>query len=606
MKYLLFTECLQNDFVAPLAAGAPLPNALHIGPSESRRLLGDPARDWEHEGPLARFLGAWKERSGSGHAVFHLRDWHDPAAAETRAHLAHFGPHCVQDSPGARFVAPLADVAGTVVDSAVLSDFVGTSLGTLLRDQIGARHEVRAAIIGVWTDVKVRYLAYELATRMGIDDICVSSALVASRSRIRHREALEHLAAILGVTVIESVAEFAAHLGLGSAIAPAARAGTLAPRIAAPPGVRLEGEERQLVEYLFRDCREVTLDPLGGGFSGSRVFRSTSVDQGGRTQIPFVVKIDTHAKVARERVAVESVENMLGAAAPRMAEQVDLATLGAIKYQFATMHAGTVTTLKQRLAEAPDAGAAHALIDRLIVRVLDRLYQQPSLERVQLFEHYSYRPEYVAGILERVSSLSTAMGQGRLQITGLAETFAHPAAFYRLLPELLCEEPLEVPCAMVHGDLNLANVLIDDSGNTWLIDYFWTRVAHALMDIAKLENDVKFLMLPLADDAALARALDYERSLLQLPSLAASPVLSGDLAQDLALTKAHAAIARLRALATDLGEATGDAAAHALRPYWIAQLRYSAHTLSFDECNERQKRLALASTCLLAERLLDD
>jgi hypothetical protein len=63
-------------------------------------------------------------------------------------------------------------------------------------------------------------------------------------------------------------------------------------------------------------------------------------------------------------------------------------------------------------------------------------------------------------------------------------------------------------------------------------------------------------------------------------------------------------IARLRAVAAALGAATGEPKPLALRPYWIAQLRYSAHTLAFDECHERQKRLALASTCLLAERLL--
>jgi nicotinamidase-related amidase len=603
VKYLLFTQCLQNDFVAPLPSGKALPNALHIGPSESRRLLGDPERDWEREGPLARFLSTWKEGSGPGHAVFHLRDWHDAKAAATQTHLAHFSPHCLQGSAGARFVAPLEGLPGTVIDSAVLSDFEGTLLSACIEECIGSERQVRAAIIGVWTDVKVRYLAYDLVTRLGLRDVVVCSALVASRSRIRHREALDHMASILGVTVVESVAEFAAQLGLGPTAAPAPHGGTLAPDLVLAPGLTLEGEERRLVEYLFRDCREVTLAPLGGGFSGSRVFRTSSVDQGGRTQIPFVVKIDTHTKVARERVAVESVESMLGAASPRMAEQVDLATIGAIKYQFATMHAGAVTTLKRRFADAPDAAAAAALIDGLIARVLQRLYQQPSLERVQLFEHYSYRPEYVVGILERVTAQSEAAGEGRLRIPGLAGTFSHPAAFYRRLPELLCEDAVEAPCVMVHGDLNLANVLIDDLGNTWVIDYFWTRVAHAFMDIAKLENDVKFLMLPLLDDAALGRALDYERLLLALPSLAAPPVLPDDLAQDLALAKAHAAIARLRALAGELGQAAGDVAALALRPYWIAQLRYSAHTLSFDECHERQKRLALASTCLLAERL---
>jgi hypothetical protein len=39
------------------------------------------------------------------------------------------------------------------------------------------------------------------------------------------------------------------------------------------------------------------------------------------------------------------------------------------------------------------------------------------------------------------------------------------------------------------------------------------------------------------------------------------------------------------------------------RQYWIAQLRYSAHTLTFTASDDRQKRFALASTCRLADRL---
>jgi hypothetical protein len=46
MLSLLFTESLQHDFVGPVPAGAPLPNALHIGRAESRRLLGDPDGPW--------------------------------------------------------------------------------------------------------------------------------------------------------------------------------------------------------------------------------------------------------------------------------------------------------------------------------------------------------------------------------------------------------------------------------------------------------------------------------------------------------------------------------------------------------------------------------
>jgi len=37
VRYLLFSECLQNDFVAPIDAGAPLPNELQTITSSGRR-----------------------------------------------------------------------------------------------------------------------------------------------------------------------------------------------------------------------------------------------------------------------------------------------------------------------------------------------------------------------------------------------------------------------------------------------------------------------------------------------------------------------------------------------------------------------------------------
>ena len=146
----------------------------------------------------------------------------------------------------------------------------------------------------------------------------------------------------------------------------------------------------------------------------------------------------------------------------------------------------------------------------------------------------------------------------------------------------------EVACAIVHGDLNLANVLLDDAFNTWLIDYFWTRTGHVLDDVAKLENDLKFIMLPLPDDAALGRAFELEQHLGRqedlLTPLADPP---HQLLADPALAKVHTAVARLRELAAELLRESGLAGPVPAREYRIAQLRYSAHTLSFVECDER-------------------
>lgn len=604
MRTLLFTQCLQRDFVAPLPPGEPLPNALHIGRSESRRLLGDPGGDWQHDGPLARFLRAWSEGATPEHAAVHIRDWHAPDDPETRGHLDHFGDHCLRGTPGATFVAPLdrlAERGGShVVDSAVLSDFVGTRLGEVLGALAPEPRATRAGIIGVWTDFKVRYLAWDLMTRLGFAEVAVCSALTASRSRIRHRQALEHLEDSLGVCVVDSLPEFLGWLGIGWH-APPREAPRRGPRVEVASGEPLDDEEHALVTHLFRDCGEVSLTPLGGGFSGSRVFRSRSVDRDGRDEVPFVVKLDLHAKIAKERVAVESVENLLGAASPRMVDYVDLETRGALKYHFATMHGGDVRTLQSAVRAAAGPVEVRALFEGVIERVLRRLYQRPVSDARQLFHEYGYRPEYVEGTLARVASLGAERGD-LLEIEGLGEPLPHPRRFYARLSEWLHEEPREVACCWIHGDLNLANVLLDATGNVWLIDYFWTRVGHALQDVAKLENDLKFILLPLADDAALRRAADWEGWLqdreapLALPEDPPGP-------EDGEIAKVHAAVAVLRNAAARLVAEAGLDPAATGREYRIALLRYSAHTLSFDECDARQKRLALASTAWLADGL---
>jgi hypothetical protein len=364
----------------------------------------------------------------------------------------------------------------------------------------------------------------------------------------------------------------------------------------------IEGEDRRLVEYLFRDCQKVALRPLSGGFSGSRVFGALPVDRGGRREVPFVVKIDAHAKIAQARGAVESVENLLGAASPRLAEYVDFESRGAIKYHFASMHKGEVRTLQRVLREADGPRAVRDVFENVIERVLSRLSQGPQLDRLRLFAYYGYRPEYAAGTLARASALAERETEEALRVAGIDFDLPHPRLFYeRLSPILANEEPADVACAWIHGDLNLANVLLDSTGNVWLIDYFWTRVGHALQDVAKLENDLKFIATPLPDDAALARAFEWER-LLQSHDDLLAPIgdLPAPLAADPGIARAHAAIAALRSFGAQLLREAGLSDRVPAREYRIAQLRYAAHTLSFDECDVRQKRFALASASLLA------
>jgi len=101
---------------------------------------------------LNRYLAVWRER---GLPVFATRDWHPQGHCSFRERGGPWPPHCVADSPGARFASALDLPPATVViskgitpDQDAYSGFQGTDLDERLR-RIGVR---RAFVGGLATD----------------------------------------------------------------------------------------------------------------------------------------------------------------------------------------------------------------------------------------------------------------------------------------------------------------------------------------------------------------------------------------------------------------------------------------------------------------------
>jgi nicotinamidase-related amidase len=132
MQSLLITDCLQKDFVGPIAKFDGVPNALHVGHDESLRLL----RPNPAEGPVARVM-AWAHALLDAELkVIHVRDWHNGDDSAQKAHLQQFGTHCVRDTPGSEFVFRTDNLAPgkrlDVVDATTLSNFIGAGLGEVI------------------------------------------------------------------------------------------------------------------------------------------------------------------------------------------------------------------------------------------------------------------------------------------------------------------------------------------------------------------------------------------------------------------------------------------------------------------------------------------
>jgi protein-tyrosine phosphatase len=154
--------------------------------------------------------------------------------------------------------------------------------------------------------------------------------------------------------------------------------------------------------------------------------------------------------------------------------------------------------------------------------------------------------------------------------------------------------------AWVHGDLNGANILVDEPGNVWMIDFFHAHRGHVLRDLIKLENDLLYIWTPLEAEH-LAEALDFTDQLLALPDLGRAPAPEGAKNFKLPqLQRAWRTLCELRKFYPNLIQADRDP-----QQLLIAQIRYAVHTLGFDECTAVQKQWALYTAAAAIERYSD-
>ena len=163
---LLLTQCLQNDFVKPIARHERLPNLLHIGYEEARRLMGDkPA-----EGPIARVMEWAYAQPDEALQLIHIRDWHDPLDIEQMNHLMQFGLHCEAGTPGAEFhpalnMNPVEAIFRKGTDPAVdsYSGFYDNAKAksTGLMGYLKEKGVTEVAVVGLATDYCVKFTALD-------------------------------------------------------------------------------------------------------------------------------------------------------------------------------------------------------------------------------------------------------------------------------------------------------------------------------------------------------------------------------------------------------------------------------------------------------------
>ena len=592
-RSVLITQCLQNDFVKLLEKHDRLPNLLHIGYDEALRILGARAE----EGPVLSVMNWAYGVPEDELDIINIRDWHDAADPEQKTHLEHFGPHCIKNTPGAEFVFSFGKKKrkDIVIDASGLNDFEGTDLRRVL--DVYGNGSVRIGIMGVWTEAKITFLAYELRTRYRNADIAVCSALCASSSRSMHFIALDQLSNILGVRVFSSIGAFTEFLtGASFSNRPLHHADAQA--FTFSEGFSVSDADRGILHYLYRDAREVSFRCLDGGFSGNVVAKAAASDIFGHAQVPTVVKIGDRDLIARERIAFERIQEVLGNSAPNIVDFAEIGSRGGIKYRYAAMLDGSVRTFQSLYAECADEDRIEKILSTVFRSQLGRLYSAATLEKTDILECYEFSPRYADGIRRCVESLPGVVCTGdAIDIGGI--TVADVCSFYRSELKDASATGESFMMSYVHGDLNGANILIDAQENVWIIDFFHTSRSHVLKDLAKLENDILYIFTKIRTEEEFREAMRLTDELVGVEDLGV-PLPDGPDERWSApqIAKAYRTIRVLRSFYPRLVQMSRD-------PYQLhaALLRYAMHTLSFDESDSWQKKWALYSGAKCVERI---
>jgi nicotinamidase-related amidase len=219
-KALQFLVSPQNDFIGRLdSESSELPNSLHVGPGGVEKLRGngsEGASDPFVDTALRIIQGT--RSAGDNVQVVLDEDWHNANSPE----FAMFGRHCVKGSEGAQLVGKLeAHRWDDHVHSLRANSFnvaSDTRYAALLDELCGATHpaHIRAGIMGVWTHIKVEYLAMNLLTlapQLPGDSIGICEPLTTSPEARFHDQSIEKMQA-LGIRIFSDIPSYMKWLGV--------------------------------------------------------------------------------------------------------------------------------------------------------------------------------------------------------------------------------------------------------------------------------------------------------------------------------------------------------------------------------------------------------
>ncbi|MFZ4779924.1 MAG: phosphotransferase, partial [Terrimicrobiaceae bacterium] len=152
--------------------------------------------------------------------------------------------------------------------------------------------------------------------------------------------------------------------------------------------------------------------------------------------------------------------------------------------------------------------------------------------------------------------------------------------------------------SIVHGDLNLNNVLLDEKENIYVIDFSETHIGDLSSDFSRLEPIALLQMTRTEKESDIAALLRYIHAIVR-PERMFDPPYAYD-GDDPFMPKAHALVRLLREEVRQLSGGRHHAA-----PYLLGLLHWSLPVVMFRQMSLLGKQTSCYASALLTEALLE-
>ncbi|WP_420645186.1 response regulator [Candidatus Leptofilum sp.] len=360
----------------------------------------------------------------------------------------------------------------------------------------------------------------------------------------------------------------------------------------------LAPQVRDLFGKLFVDARSLYVSKLKPGLTGAAIVRIQPTWQTGGLGRSYVAKIGRKDKVETESRHFEAnVKHFLTADAVTQADVHYSRHLGTLLYTFAEKQ-GVALKEFDEFYQRSETSQIIASLRNLFEQTYRFWFANPERDLADVpslyYDAFQLDPKKLTGRIQVVLP-ELDPDDDLIQLTPGKENVINPIAWLQKHKQ---ECVIQVNKCITHGDLTGRNIMVDESGRCWLIDFYRTYKSHILRDFVILETDVKYRLMSLL---SLTDFLHFEEALLEADRQKQPPILPPSFSKD--ARKAAEVVFALRQLAHRYAHSFNTQQNDARQEYLLSQLMGTLNVVRLRHISENRKLQAMHSAVMICEEL---